>query len=1768
MTSVRLALPTKDPKTEITVGLRSDRPMADLKASLIKKYETELLPPPVGSAGDGWVVTLYDPEKDSLSILDEFSTLDQVDVKPPMRVDMKHRCYVAKIRLSDSSLKTVLLDRTKTVAELLQHLSRKFSVEEFVLSFGLRKSSSVVSLPRDADLYAPSDEPATPRRWLSPELRLWEQGISDADDLIFCKRFLGPWDTDERLNSQNFQMAFWEARCHYLDGSLDSYLTLDICVELSSLLLILSITRSDLRVISSMSAELASETLPRWWREKQEWRENLWRLEACYSGLCDTNWTNDLSRVRQRFIAVVIGFPNVSSCQFHFPRLSFSNDTEVEPACIVVDSSGIEFRSTRPSAAFTQLTHWADRPKGPFSFYRLKMDEIVRLSVEGQILSVCFSIYSQALVIACGQSHRARDCADIITAFRHLASLQSSPHAISVPDPPNTTMNFFDTLFCRNPSSVIEAASLAFESLKRIRVVFDSAARLEPNSYTVHDFDNSTLSIAQWFSQAATHLRGVVAGSASICKGILSGGFLLTPNSQASVSELLKWGMELDSMTKSLLRGVQFALSNSQALATMTSNLLLICCNMLKSVSKLSPAETLGHSVKVQVVALDRALATAASALDLALRGHLSDETTCLSLVLICRDIESMAQELFQHCQRVLPRVSSDPDRTLLETEMSKSRAVLSACLPLVLVNAFVDCSESSDLLARMQSSLDALSSSTKSLLSHLMELSSKEDDKFSEAITSARWSWGSLDHSLRIYYLISANSELPSSDIDPMLPIPIYDLVLSIDRAFQGLGRNPDDYALVEESASSIVRTLAKLLKLQKSADIVSISAKLQSTLRKQRRPPKRMSRPSAPNERLHSCLQYFDISVDAVFRLFSVPSGRNDRLRFELRQLLTYMVVLRSILSKAAVAPFEITDFECVSRHVEELDVLLHEILPVFSSAFGALRSDLAMDSPFFPSLCRNMDQLQEHLDSIVSRIRSNSYFFGPFFSSLDLIISRLNVKWVSYRTSLEDANPVAPDAPAKAIPRALTSPDLPLRRKSMSLTLRGTTGSLFPRGSLSSSKSTDSVPLTPSESTRRASSPDDLDLSPISERIEGNVEITSEESLLSLIYNMIVTGQVIGLEMNFKDALDLCLLTCPYWTCTETVAAKISSALSSGLPFRDVDERLCSRVAVALSKLLHFLPDAVHDPGTRLVVGDALSLFKNHASPQVAENADLLETAIKDALESLSRCHNLKEMQISISSNTQGQRIDLLTVDLDEMATQMTLAEEKYFKAVNIPDFLRTSWTKRENALSLWIDHTNSTARWIATRIIQTPQRKDRAKLITRFLKLAELLRIKGNFASMITIFLGLSMEAVTRLKKTWESSSGSLQSKFEQLENTILPLCNFSGYREELKRAGVPSIPYMAVLTRDLVNLEEVMATIKLAPPPGSLLSGPLFNFAHLSTLARLISNQFVRFRRASYPGDVHSDTWCELFHPAAFGILTEKDQLAAAELVEPEKRKVPRKIVIPAIPLRSATTEREILSYGVRSELGRSSLSMPVPQPKQRPLWVEHSSKCAAALESLQNSFAESGRVRLSQTSAALAAEFNVDVISHGSSPPASESRNDEGIHNTFQRSKTLDDRDMSAMEPISASLITQDKVLHALLPWFCARSEWKMAPALGENTKRAGILIRNSSGFHSLVISIILAVLPYFQEGTGKVVGNRVGTVISGDKSVAVLRYTITSETPPTDIEPDVTFVLSHLSSRQSVIFKELQGTLEFSKSAVVTVASLDLMLPLKALEM
>lgn len=332
-----------------------------------------------------------------------------------------------------------------------------------------------------------------------------------------------------------------------------------------------------------------------------------------------------------------------------------------------------------------------------------------------------------------------------------------------------------------------------------------------------------------------------------------------------------------------------------------------------------------------------------------------------------------------------------------------------------------------------------------------------------------------------------------------------------------------------------------------------------------------------------------------------------------------------------------------------------------------------------------------------------------------------------------------------------------------------------------------------------------------------------------------------------------------------------------------------------------------------------------------------------------------------------STAAEKIDLLEVDLQLLAEQMTQVEQRFFEAISIPDLIKQAWvTNQASPLALWVSHSNAVSRWVASRILQTTDRKDRGKLIARMIKLASLLHDLNNYSGMISIYLALAMDCIGKLSKTWSAGAGSLINQFTRLSETIRPLHNFSGYRDDLKKAVAPGIPYMAVLMKDMVTMEELVSTSF-----SKGLAHPGFDVGHLETVMNILQSQLTRFRKAKYHFDVDQKLFPELFNPAAFDLIAEEELDYHASLVEKDKSKRETQRLPPIALNISTANDAELpalfgmmspknsptygLRYQQRSEPGTptSSREFDLSSP-QHTIWRNHTTFCMTSLQEVSH----------------------------------------------------------------------------------------------------------------------------------------------------------------------------------------------------------------------
>lgn len=137
-----------------------------------------------------------------------------------------------------------------------------------------------------------------------------------------------------------------------------------------------------------------------------------------------------------------------------------------------------------------------------------------------------------------------------------------------------------------------------------------------------------------------------------------------------------------------------------------------------------------------------------------------------------------------------------------------------------------------------------------------------------------------------------------------------------------------------------------------------------------------------------------------------------------------------------------------------------------------------------------------------------------------------------------------------------------------------------------------------------------------------------------------------------------------------------------------------------------------------------------------------------------------HIRQDMPTPIVPKPGAKFIDFSPV---EVARQICLIEFQDYQKIHPTECMHQSWTKKNKAeaapsIGRMIKRSNSLPLWVATQILSEAEGKlrNRAKIVSNFIKIASELRKVNNFNAVMEITAGLQLSPIYRLKKTWEVS----------------------------------------------------------------------------------------------------------------------------------------------------------------------------------------------------------------------------------------------------------------------------------------------------------------------------------------------------------------------------------------------------------------------------
>ncbi|KAF9027682.1 hypothetical protein BGZ52_002407 [Haplosporangium bisporale] len=159
---------------------------------------------------------------------------------------------------------------------------------------------------------------------------------------------------------------------------------------------------------------------------------------------------------------------------------------------------------------------------------------------------------------------------------------------------------------------------------------------------------------------------------------------------------------------------------------------------------------------------------------------------------------------------------------------------------------------------------------------------------------------------------------------------------------------------------------------------------------------------------------------------------------------------------------------------------------------------------------------------------------------------------------------------------------------------------------------------------------------------------------------------------------------------------------------------------------------------------------------------------------------------------------------------IAAQLTCVEFGLFRKLKPRDMLRQVWktSRGSAAFQACIAHFNFISSWVGTMILSPPKVKNRAKMMEKFISIAKILRDMGNFNTTMAIIGAMNTSSIHRLVQTRDLLQGKeIWTTFKELEHLMSSERSFHEYRNALKTAKLPCIPYLGVHLGDLLSISE-------------------------------------------------------------------------------------------------------------------------------------------------------------------------------------------------------------------------------------------------------------------------------------------------------------------------------------------------------------------------
>ncbi|KAJ6251894.1 guanine nucleotide exchange factor [Anaeramoeba flamelloides] len=188
-------------------------------------------------------------------------------------------------------------------------------------------------------------------------------------------------------------------------------------------------------------------------------------------------------------------------------------------------------------------------------------------------------------------------------------------------------------------------------------------------------------------------------------------------------------------------------------------------------------------------------------------------------------------------------------------------------------------------------------------------------------------------------------------------------------------------------------------------------------------------------------------------------------------------------------------------------------------------------------------------------------------------------------------------------------------------------------------------------------------------------------------------------------------------------------------------------------------------------------------------------------------------VKQNKKAISKLGSSQDLTFEAIQETEIAIQLTLIVQEFFKEIKPNELFNKAWTKSDKNeiapnITNMIKGFNFLADWVSTLILSESDEKERLKKLIKCIKIANELKKLNNFNDMFAIISGLQNSAVLRIESTWKKLPNKISEIYNQLDELTDVLHGCKTLREMTQKTDPPCIPYLASYLVDLTYIGDL------------------------------------------------------------------------------------------------------------------------------------------------------------------------------------------------------------------------------------------------------------------------------------------------------------------------------------------------------------------------